>query len=123
MRLANFRFPTSDFPISIFFFPFFLFFLLFLSGCVSFQVGGEIQKGRLALLYGKPNVALAHFQRAAELNPGYLLNLSPLDQGVWTYVGLAYYAMGELPEAKRALERARSQYEQDHTAKLYLGLV
>ena len=119
MRFANLRFPISDFPISNFYFPFFL---LFLSGCVAFQVGGEIQRGRMALLVGDPNAALAHFQRAAELNPDYLLNFSPLDQGVWTYVGRAYYDMEKLPEAKKALERARSRYEQDHLAKLYLGL-
>ncbi|MCZ6623994.1 MAG: tetratricopeptide repeat protein [Deltaproteobacteria bacterium] len=123
MRFAIFRFPISNTPISNFCFPFFLLFLLFLSGCVAFQVGGEIQRGRIALLDGNPKVALAHFQSAAELNPGYLLNFSPLDQGVWTYVGRAYYAMGKLPEAKKALERARSKYEQDHLAKLYLGLV
>ena len=123
MRFADFQFSPPHFPISNFYFPFFLFFLLFLSGCVSFQAGGEIQKGRMALLYGKPNAALAHFQRAAELNPNYLLSSSPLDQGVWTYVGRAYYDMEKLPEAKKALERARSQYEQDHLAKLYLGLV
>ncbi len=94
-----------------------------LSGCVAFQVGGEIQSGRMALLYGDPHVALAHFQRAAELNPDYLYNFSLLNQGVWTYVGRASYAAGKWAEAREALERARSRYEQDHLAKLYLGLV
>ncbi|MFQ5849006.1 MAG: tetratricopeptide repeat protein [Candidatus Binatia bacterium] len=95
---------------------------ILLSGCVAFQVGGEIEAGRRALRYGDPNVALAHFQRAAELDPDYLLN-SSLDQGVWTYVGRSYYNLGKLPEARQALERARSRYERDHLAKLYLGLV
>jgi len=98
-------------------------FAMLLSGCAGFQVVGEIQKGHLALLKDEPQIALAHFERAAKLNPDYLLNFSLLDQGVWTYVGRAYYAMGKLPEAKRALERGRSRYEQDHLAKLYLGLV
>ncbi len=98
-------------------------FLLFFSGCVSFQVGGDIQKGRLALLYGDPNVALEHFQRAAKSDPNYLLDFSIFDEGVWTYVGRAYYAMGKLPEAQKAFERARSLHRQDHLAKLYLGLV
>ena len=31
--------------------------------------------------------------------------------------------MGKLPEARQALEQARSRYERDHLAKLYLGLV
>jgi len=98
-------------------------FLLLLSGCVSYQVGGDIQKGRLALMYGDPNVALEHFQRAADSNPNYLLDFSIFDEGVWTYVGRAYYAMGKLPEAQKAFERARSLHKQDHLAKLYLGLV
>lgn len=98
-------------------------FLLLFSGCVSFQVAGDIQKGRMALMYGDPNVALEHFQRAADSNPNYLLDFSIFDEGVWTYVGRAYYAMGKLPEAQKAFERARSLHKQDHLAKLYLGLV
>lgn len=74
-------------------------------------------------MYGDPKVALAHFQRAAELDPDYLLNFTLLRQGVWTYVGRANYATGRLPDARQALERARSRYEQDDLAKLYLGLV
>ncbi len=97
--------------------------LILVSGCVTVQVMGEIQNGRRELMYGDPKVALAHFQRAAELDPDYLLNLSILPEGVWTYLGRAYYATGNLPEARRALERARSRHEQDNLAKLYLGLV
>lgn len=97
-------------------------FALLLSGCVSFQVGGDIQKGRMELLYGDPKVALVYFQRAAELDPNYRLNTSIFPEGVWTYVGRAYYAAGEMPQARKALERARSRQEDD-LAKLYLGLV
>jgi len=93
-----------------------------LSGCVAFEVGGEIQLGRMALLRGEPNLALVHFQRAAQSDPNSLANFTPLQQGVWTYVGRAYYAMGKLPEAHQALERATSRYEHDSLAKLYLGL-
>lgn len=96
--------------------------LVFLSGCVSFQAGGEIQHGRRALMFGDPNVALAHFQRAAEIAPDYRYDFSILSQGVWTYVGRAYYATGKLSEARKALERARSRYGDDDLAKLYLGL-
>ena len=95
--------------------------LLFLSGCVAFQVVGAIEKGRMALMYRDPNEALAHFQRAAELDPNVTYSL--LHEGVWTYVGRAYYTMGKLPEAQKALARARSLYKEDHLAKLYLGLV
>ncbi len=98
-------------------------FAILLSGCVSFQVGGEIQPGRMELMYGDPKLALARFQRAAELDPDYRLNFSLLNQGVWTYVGRANYASGRLPEARQALETARSRYEHDNLARLYLGLV
>src|SRR5207249_9469839 len=80
-----------------------------LSGCVAFQVGGEINQGRAELLYGDPKVALVHFQRAAELDPNYRLSYSIFPEGVWTYVGRAYYAAGRMPEARQALERARSR--------------
>lgn len=101
----------------------FLWSLLLLSGCASIRVAGEVQTGRHALLAGRPDEALSHFRRAADLNPDYLLNFSLLDEGIWTYVGRAYYAMGKLPEARQALERARWRYDEDHLAKLYLGLV
>jgi tetratricopeptide (TPR) repeat protein len=102
---------------------FVLAFALVISGCTAYQVGSEIQAGRQALKYGDPKIALASFQRAAELDPDYLLNFSLLDEGVWTYVGRAHYATGNLPEARKALERARSRYDRDHLAKLYLGIV
>ena len=97
-------------------------FAIVFSGCVAFQVGGEINQGRAELLYGDPKVALVHFQRAAELDPNYRLSYSIFPEGVWTYVGRAYYAAGRMPEARQALERARS-HEDDNLAKLYLGLV
>jgi len=98
-------------------------FAIFVSGCVSFQAGGEIQHGRRALMYGDPNVALAHFQRAAEIAPDYRYDFSILSQGVWTYVGRAYYAAGKFPEARSVLERARARHADDYLAQLYLGLV
>ena len=93
-------------------------FAIFFSGCTA----GQIQAGRMDLLYGDPNNAVAHFQRAAEMNPDYLY-YSALPEGVWTYVGRAYYASAKLPEARQALERAVSRHDQDNLAKLYLGLV
>jgi len=92
-------------------------------GCTSFRVAGDVQKGRMQLMHGDPKVALAYFQSAAQQQPDYLLNYSLLDQGIWTYVGRAYYATGRLPEARQALEKARSLYGDDQLAKIYLGLV
>lgn len=96
--------------------------VLLLSGCASLRVTGEVQSGRQALLTGKPDVALAHFRRAAELNPQYVYKFSPLQQGIWTYVGKSYYETGNLTEARQALQRADSASQTDHLAKVYLGL-
>jgi tetratricopeptide (TPR) repeat protein len=100
-------------------------FLLLFSGCssVSYQTSGKVQRGRTALLYGDPNAALNNFQSVAASNPNYLLDFAILPEGVWTYVGRSYYAIGKLPEAQQALEKAVSLHKQDNMAKLYLGLV
>ncbi|TMA10599.1 MAG: hypothetical protein E6J89_10175, partial [Deltaproteobacteria bacterium] len=70
---------------------------LLLSGCATFEIAGEIQSGRMALMKGDPQEALAHFQRAAQSDPNYIAG-NPLQQTVWTYVGRAYYTMGKLPD-------------------------
>ena len=92
-------------------------------GCTSIRVAGDVQKGRMQLMHGDPKIALNHFQSAAQREPDYLLNFTLLNQGIWTYVGRAYYASERLPEARQALERARSRYDEDHLARIYLGLV
>jgi tetratricopeptide (TPR) repeat protein len=97
-------------------------FVLFLQGCVAYQVGGDIQRGRMELLYGDPKVALGYFERAAELDPDYRLNYTIFPEGVWSYVGRANLAAGNVPEARKALERARTR-DEDNLAKVYLGLV
>ncbi len=90
-----------------------------LSGCVTAQ--GEVQAGRKDLLYGDPNLAVVRFQNAAAASPN-ALRFSTLPEGVWTYVGRAYYASGRLPEARQALERAVARSGDDSLARLYLGL-
>src|SRR3990170_7958483 len=92
--------------------------LFFLSACAAET---NVQRGRMALLYGDPTVALASFQSAAELDPNYLY-FSVFPQVIWTYVGRAYYIAGKYPEARHALERAISLHKDDNMAKLYLGL-
>jgi tetratricopeptide (TPR) repeat protein len=96
--------------------------LLLISGCVGLQVSGEVQRGRKELVTGNANVALAHFQKAAELDPNYVADFTPLQQGVLTYVGKTYYTVGKLPEARKALEQAVSKHNEDYLARLYLGL-
>src|SRR4051794_21051163 len=90
-----------------------------LSGCVT--AGGEGQAGRRDLLYGDPNRAAVHFETAAAASPA-SLHFSTLPEGVWTYVGRAYYTGGRLPEARQALERAVTRSHDDSLARLYLGL-
>ena len=98
------------------------FFLSFAAGCVNFHVAGQVARGREALLREDPKSALAHFRTAAEMDPDFYLNWSLLQQGVWTYVGRAYYATGDLGAARGALEKATSLYSWDNMAKLYMGL-
>lgn len=92
-------------------------------GCTGYRAAGEVQQGRYDLLTGKPDLALAHFQNASELDPNFVYRFSPLQQSVWTYLGRAYYQTGKLSEAQKALEHARSEYNSDYLATLYLGLV
>lgn len=92
---------------------------LLISACSTVQ--GDVQAGRQDLLYGDPNRALEHFERAAASNPNYLY-YSVLPQSVWTYVGRAHYAAGKFPDARHALERAVQRSDQDNLARLYLGL-
>lgn len=99
------------------------FMVVMISGCTSFQLEGEIARGRRELMYGDPKVALPYFQRAAALDPNYITDFTLFREGVWTYVGRANYASGNLPEARKALEQARSRYAEDELAKIYLGLV
>ncbi len=115
-KVKNEKFKISPFAFC------FLPFALFLSGCAGFQVAGEVQAGRSALLVGKAEEALPRFQRAAEMDPNYLMSFSVFQEGVWSYVGRAQYVTGKLPEARQSLERAVSSYNDDHLAKLYLGL-
>ncbi|HEV8343995.1 MAG TPA: tetratricopeptide repeat protein [Candidatus Binatia bacterium] len=75
------------------------------------------------LVYGDPEAGLASFQQAAELNPKYVANFTPLDEEVWTYVGRADYAAGNLAKARRDFQRALNHDHKDHMAQLYLGLV
>lgn len=91
---------------------------LIVSACAT---GTNVQRGRVALLYGDPTVALTSFQRAAELDPTNLY-FSVFPEGIWTYVGRANYAAGKYAEARQALERAISLHQEDSMAKLYLGL-
>jgi tetratricopeptide (TPR) repeat protein len=95
--------------------------LMVTSGCVGLQVANEVQLGRNALQTGQPRVAVGYLQNAAELDPNYKTPYS-IRESVWTYLGRAYYEVGNFPEARRALEKALSNDKDDSLARLYLGL-
>lgn len=92
-----------------------------LCGCAGSQAAQEVQLGRNALQTGQPQVAVDYLRNAAELDPSYKTPYS-IRESVWTYLGRAYYEVGNFPEARRALEKALSDDKDDSLARLYLGL-
>ena len=97
--------------------------LVFLAGCASLQVSGEVQWGRQALLKGDNETALGYFYSAAQTNPNYIYATgSSPKQGVWSYVGRSEYLTGRLPDARQTLERALAANREEDIARLYLGL-
>lgn len=92
------------------------------AGCASFQVVGQVQSGRQALLMNDPETALAYFLQAADKDPNYIYSSGNFRESVWTYIGRAQYALGRHEEARRSFERALSVYKDDAMAQLYLGL-
>ena len=96
---------------------------VFLAGCTSLQVGGELQSGRQALLESKNEAALGYFYGAAQKDPNYVYATgSSPKQSVWSYVGRSEYLTGRLPQARQTLERALSANRQEDIGRLYLGL-
>jgi tetratricopeptide (TPR) repeat protein len=96
---------------------------VFLSGCTSVNVGGEVQSGRQALLESKNETALGYFYGAAQRDPNYVYATgSSPKQGVWSYVGRSEYLTGRIPQARQTLERALAANREEDIARLYLGL-
>ena len=97
--------------------------LVFLAGCTSLRVGGEVQYGRQALLAGSNETALGYFYSAAQTDPNYVYATgSSPKQSVWSYVGRTEYLTGRLPQARQTLERALSGNREEDITRLYLGL-
>ena len=92
-----------------------------LCSCVGSQVAREVQLGRNALQTSNPQAAVGYLRNAAVLDPNYKTPYS-IRESVWTYLGRAYYEVGNFPEARRALEKALSDNKDDSLARLYLGL-
>ncbi len=101
-----------------------IFFLLTLvSGCATIQVSTDVQSGRSALKLGQPKEALTQFAAAAAQDPNYTTRFTLLTTGIWTYVGRAYYAIGEKDKARASLKRAKESSSDDYIGRIYLGLV
>ena len=80
-------------------------FLLILSGsCTTVQVSRDVQSGRSALKLGQLKEALQQFEAAAAQNPNYTTRFTLLNMGIWTYVGRAYYQVGEKDKALASLK-------------------
>lgn len=95
--------------------------VVYLSGCAGIRVGGDVQAGRNALQTGRPNDAVGHLKRAADVDPTYKIP-HRVPEGVLAYLGRAYYETGRDGEARNALEKAVSFNKDDSLAHLYLGL-
>lgn len=97
--------------------------LFFLSGCTAMEVARQVQSGRAALRVGSPKAAIPHFEAGARLSPDYITNFSPLQVGIWTYLGMANYDAGDRTKALEHLKRARDRYSDDYLARAYLGMI
>jgi tetratricopeptide (TPR) repeat protein len=97
--------------------------LFFLSGCTAMEVARQVQSGRAALRVRSPKAAIPHFEAGARLDPDYITAFSPLQVGIWTYLGMANYDAGDRTKAVENLKRARDRYSDDYLARIYLGLI
>jgi tetratricopeptide (TPR) repeat protein len=93
--------------------------LVFMPGCSS--VAPDVLAGRNALQTGRSSDAVGYLERAAAQDPNYALH-HPIDGGVLTILGRAYYDAGRDAEARATLEKALARDQADHMARLYLGL-
>jgi len=92
-----------------------------LSACSAVRGGGDVEKGRQALLAGNNKAALGYFQEAEQADPNYVYG-AELREGVASYLGRAQYLNGDYAQARQTLEKALSQHKNDNLARLYLGL-
>ncbi len=99
------------------------FLLIFAGSCATIRVSTEVQSGRSALKLGQPKEALTQFEAAAAQDPNYTTRFTLLTTGIWTYVGRAYYEIGEKEKALASLKRAKDSSSNDYVGRIYLGLV
>lgn len=90
-------------------------------GCTT-PLATEVDLGRAALIGGNPSAAADHFRRVADAEPKYVADLPPLREGVWTYLGRAYYDAGRMAEARESLGVALKNDSGDFMGRLYFAL-
>jgi len=95
----------------------------FLIGCASFGTSVDISAGRIALINQNYSQALPRFEKAAQLEPGYVTTFTEFPENVWTYVGRSYYGLGDLKQARAALDRSVQMHPKAILGHVYLGLV
>lgn len=97
--------------------------LLCLAGCAGVEALDDLSAGRNYLMYNEPERALASFQKVAALEPRYVTNATAFRENISTYIGRAYYAMGQLPQARASFERSVTEHPDAILGYVYLGLV
>src|SRR5918994_3597937 len=97
-------------------------YVLLFGACSALNTEGQFASGGQALIGGDANTAASRFQSVAAQDPTYRVTSVAFLQSIWTYFGRAQYSLGNLAEAKDNLEKAISQSNEDHLARLYLGL-
>jgi len=96
-------------------------FSVLLSACAAVQGGGEVDRGRQALLAGNYQAAVGYFQQAEQTDPNYMYG-TELREGVASFLGRSQYLSGNYAQARQTLEKALSRHRSDNLARLYLGL-
>lgn len=92
-------------------------------GCAAFQSETDIASGRRALIQGNYAQSLEDFQATAAQEPAYVTDFTVFPENVWTYIGRSYYGMGELANARTALDRSVREHPEAMLGHVYLGLV
>ena len=96
--------------------------LLWLTACAALGTQSDFLAGRRALLRGEPENALSYFDRVAQSDPAFASESVSPRKSIWTYIGRAHYNSGRYDAARSAFEKALSQRNDDHVARLYFGL-
>jgi tetratricopeptide (TPR) repeat protein len=85
-------------------------------------VSRKFQTGRQAFLVKDYPAALTNFLGVVQARPDYVFVSGTFREGIWTYVGRAYYGLSRFSEAQQSFERALVPDRNDFLAQIYLGL-